>query len=239
MNIRSHVKLTLTPIDARNNTTQSTLTYYERSLLRKDSGPKRIGQDSFKPLDSCNLCLSKVTSPQSCHQGHIYCRECIISNLITQKAGIESQKREMERWEENERREREEARLRARARVVADFERGMGLGYGNGSARSSLSDSKDGSTKSQAGPGGKFNLDVKSVEKITLEAEEAAMKLLEKEQVESRKAKLAAFWLPTLAPEATPLIPVKDIKLQTSCNVGGTAHPLSWVILCAIKDHFS
>ncbi|KAK4684669.1 nitric oxide synthase-interacting protein, partial [Tremellales sp. Uapishka_1] len=205
----------MTRSHAKNNTTQSTLTYYERSLLRADSAAKRIGHDSFKPLDSCNLCLSRITAPVACAQGHIYCKECLLANLISQKAGIEGQRREMERWEANDRRERDDARSKARERVVKDFERGMGLGE-----RAKAVGAK-GETGDKT-----FDLSMGNVDAIAAEAEEKAMRTIEAEQVEARKAKLAAFWLPSLAPEA-PLGPLKEVKLQTLCHVGGQGHPIA------------
>lgn len=55
-------------------------------------------------------------------------------------------------------------------------------------------------------------------------------------QVESRKAKLPSFWLPTLTPEAT-IGPLKDIKLQTMCNVGDHPHALAMKNLLPV--HFT
>lgn len=149
----------------------------------------------------------------------MYCKECVISDLITQKASIEASKRELERWEDNEARERAEARVRARERVVSDFEKGMGLG-----AKAALD------VKALAGGGGGVGVrkegDKKRIEGLQAEAEERALRKIEEEQIEARKAKLAAFWLPSLTPEAK-LAPVKDMKLQTMCHVGGEQHPLS------------
>ena len=151
--------------------------------------------------------------------------------MITQKAGIEAQKREMSKWEENERRQLDEARQRARERVINDFERGMGLGKSGIDGRSSIDGLSNGNGGLSVGGGeggkGRFEMDPTSVEKISLEAEEKALRLLKEEQFEERKSKLSAFWLPTLAPEAGPLGPIKDIKLQTLCGVGGKPHPLS------------
>lgn len=210
---------TLTPVDAKNNTTQANLTHYERSLLRKESQARRVGGESFKPLDSCYLCLSKLNDPVSCQQGHMYCRECVISNLITQKATIEAQKREMDQWEARESRERADAKQKARERVVRDFERGMGLGSSGTAGKTVMSD--------KVGEGAaKFKFDQSTVERVAQEAEDKAMRALEAEQLETRKAKLPAFWLPSLAPEGR-LEPVKDIKLQTLCHVGVPPHPLS------------
>ncbi|KGB74797.1 nitric oxide synthase-interacting protein [Cryptococcus deuterogattii 99/473] len=213
----------MTRSHAKNNTTQSTLTHYERSLLRKDGAARRIGGDSFKPLDACYLCLSQVTDPVACSKGHIYCRECCLSNLISQKASIEAQKREMERWEERERVEREETKAKARERVIQDFEKGMALG---GTAGRGIMRNEEAEKKGENAVGSKFKLDESIVEKVTREAEEKAMKVLEEEQTEARKAKLAAFWLPSLTPEAK-MGPMKDIKLQTLCHVGAQPHPIS------------
>jgi hypothetical protein len=48
---------------------------YERSLLRKETAAKRLGGDSFKPLDHCYLCLSRLNDPVACSHGHLFCRE--------------------------------------------------------------------------------------------------------------------------------------------------------------------
>ncbi|WVW84539.1 hypothetical protein I302_106573 [Kwoniella bestiolae CBS 10118] len=213
----------MTRSHAKNNTTQSTLSYYERTLLRKDGAARRLGRDSFKPLDACYLCLSKVNDPVSCSSGHIYCRECCISDLISQKAGIEAKKREMERWEESERLEREEAKIKARERVVSDFEKGMSLGGSSSARRIPIGEDKASSTKNGSD---KFELDNNAVEKVAKEAEEKALRVMEQEQSESRKAKLAAFWLPSLTPDAK-IGPLKDVKLQTLCHIGGSPHPIS------------
>ncbi|ORX40196.1 hypothetical protein BD324DRAFT_616743 [Kockovaella imperatae] len=213
---------------ARNNTTQANLTYYERSLLRQPNAAKRIGGESFKPLDSCNLCLSTVTDPVACGKGHVYCRECAIGNLISQKAGIEVQKRELERLALLEEKEREEARAKARARVVADFERGMGLGVGANAIGSGIGSSSNKTNDGvKAGTTGRFTFNQSAMEDASLKAEEKALAKIEAELAESRKAKLPAYWLPSMAPEAkAPAL--KDIKLQTVCQVGKDGpHPMA------------
>ncbi|WWC88758.1 uncharacterized protein L201_003671 [Kwoniella dendrophila CBS 6074] len=217
----------MTRSHAKNNTTQSTLSYYERSLLRKDGAAKRLGRDSFKPLDACYLCLSKVKDPVACTSGHIYCRECCLTDLISQKAGIEAKKREMERWDETERLEREQAILKARERVISDFNKNMGLSGSSSINRRIQIGEKEAPKETSSSNGiSKFELNSNNVEKFAKEAEEKALKLIESEQSESRKAKLAAFWLPSLTPDAK-LGPLKDVKLQTLCHVGESPHPIS------------
>jgi len=144
--------------------------------------------------------------------------------LISQKASIEASKRELERWEDNEARERFEARQKARERVISDFEKGMGLGQGI-SGRKAIDVKSLAAGESGVGGGEEGR---RTVDKLLEEAEDRALKVIQDEQVEARKAKLAAFWLPSLTPEAK-LGPVKDMKLQTMCHVGGEQHPISYV----------
>lgn len=151
----------------------------------------------------------------------MYCRECAVADLIQQKAGIDNQKREMERWAAKEEGERQDARRAARERVVRDFEKGMGVGWvgaGGGGASKGVGQVGGGGT----GEGGRK----KGVEELMKEAEDRAMIKIEAEQAESRKAKLPAFWLPSLAPEGR-VGPIKDVKVQALCHFGGEVHPIS------------
>ncbi|BEI86433.1 hypothetical protein CcaverHIS002_0607200 [Cutaneotrichosporon cavernicola] len=204
---------------AKNTTTQANLSYYERLKLKQSTAARRLGQESFKPLDACNLCLSRATDPVACGTAHIFCRECALSDLLQQKASIEAQKSQLRAWEDDDAQKRRDARDAARARVLADFERGMGLAGGRGAKVSS---------SATAAVGEKFRLDEDAIESVALEAEERATAAIEAEAGEARKAKIAAFWLPANAPSA-PLGPLKQVKLQTLCHVGGEgkAHPIS------------
>ena len=166
----------------------------------------------------------------ACQSGHLYCRECAISNLITQKAGIEVQKRELEAWQAGEEREKEDARRKARERVVSDFERGLGLGSSSsapgGTSRAGTINGKL-EEKPGAKAGERFTFNASAMESAASQAEEQALRKIEGEQGEARKAKLPAYWLPSLAPEARA-IPLKDVKLQTTCQQGQKGpHPFS------------
>lgn len=91
----------------------------------------------------------------------------------------------------------------------------------------------------------KFEIDREATQRAAQEAEEAAIKQLEIEQVsnlemrpyaylhidlltqnEARKAKLPDFWLPSLTPDAPNLISLKDVKLQTMCRASDPAHTM-------------
>jgi nitric oxide synthase-interacting protein len=75
---------------SRNNTANSVFTYAEKKMLDKDYGVRkaRIGQDSQRDFGQCHLCLNQVTDPVACLQGHIFCRDCIMNNMLEQKKTI-------------------------------------------------------------------------------------------------------------------------------------------------------
>ena len=77
---------------SRNNTANSVFTYAEKKMLDKDYGVKksRIGQDSQRSFEQCHLCLYNVSDPVSCLKGHIFCKDCIMNNMLEQKKTISS-----------------------------------------------------------------------------------------------------------------------------------------------------
>jgi len=83
---------------SKNNTANSVFTYSERLKLKEYGTLKqRVGQDSQRSFEKCHLCLQKVIDPMSCNEGHIFCHDCIIENLMTQKKENEERLSEWER----------------------------------------------------------------------------------------------------------------------------------------------
>lgn len=39
----------------------------------------------MKPLDSCSLCISQARNPVCCSEGHLFCKECILDSILSQK----------------------------------------------------------------------------------------------------------------------------------------------------------
>lgn len=77
----------------------------------------------------------------------------------------------------------------------------------------------------------KFAFDSTTAETLAQEAEEAALRQIEKEQEEALRDKLPDFWLPSLTPTYTSSGPpqsLKDVKLQTTCRGGNPAHPIKF-----------
>ena len=87
--------------------------------------------------------------------------------------------------------------------------------------------------RNNAPPSRKFDFDTSAVERLTREAEEAALRQIEREQAEALKSKLPDFWLPSLTPTYTssgPPTSLSDVKLQTTCHGGNPLHPLAYVV---------
>ena len=151
---------------------------------------------------------------------------------------LEALKREAEE-------ERQRAREAARERVLLEFERGqLGLAGAAAVATTSGSDAKERAYRrlylrndqltfgSARGTKRKFSFDSGAVEDLAREAEETALKQIEREQTEALKHKLPDFWLPSLTPTYTSSEAPKslqDIKLQTTCRGGNPPHHLSYV----------
>ncbi len=69
---------------SKNCTAHSVFTYNEKKKLTGYGLQKNtLGQDSFKPFHLCSLCLYPAQNPTLCRQGHLFCRDCIITNLVT------------------------------------------------------------------------------------------------------------------------------------------------------------
>ena len=86
---------------SKNNTAKGYFTYHEKKKAGYGSMHARLGKDAMKAFDHCTLCLQPVVQPLCCNEGHIFCKECIYSNLLTQKKTI---KKELADWEADQRR---------------------------------------------------------------------------------------------------------------------------------------
>lgn len=231
---------------SKNNTSNSVFSYAEYKKLDYGTKKQRLGVDSMKDRLSCCLCLQKARDPVACNEGHLYCKECIYTDLLEQKKEIKRQQLKLAQLSREEDEERESRKAAARDRVLKEFEgRQLGLGTsksvgvaedrkGKGPAEresSETASSKPLMTRLIAANRGlkrKFDFDQSEVEVMAREAEETALRQIEREQAEARRSKLPAFWLPSLTPEAA-VGPLKDIKLQTLCHASSPSHTLTCV----------
>lgn len=218
---------------SKNSTARSIFTYAEHQKLDYGTKRQRLGNESLRRFDCCALCLSTAREPLACQQGHLFCKECVYQDLLTQKTDIKKQKSKLEALKREAEEERERAREAARERVLIEFEKGQ-RGLGSSSVQVTTSGSEQGTRGTKR----KFSFDSSTTEQLAREAEEAALKQIEKEQSESLRAKLPDFWLPSLTPtyhSTGPPKSLQDIKLQTTCHAGNPAHPLTLKTLIPVN----
>ncbi|PWN22880.1 hypothetical protein BCV69DRAFT_280493 [Microstroma glucosiphilum] len=195
---------------SKNNTARANFTSTEYQYLKDRWGSKssRLGGDSMRNFDQCALCLGTAVDPMTCKEGHLFCKECIYTNLLEQKADIKAHQVSLLKLAQQQEEERERAREHARAKVLSDFERNVGFGAGlkdeihavgeDGEASSSRKRKAD----SDAAPSGRLSLASlpERAQRLTQQAEDEALEALEAEQKASRRRKLPSFWLPSLMP---------------------------------------
>ncbi|KAL5497731.1 hypothetical protein ACEPAH_2662 [Sanghuangporus vaninii] len=217
---------------SKNNTASSIFSYHEYKRLEYGTKRQRLGNESMRPFDACALCLQKAREAVACNEGHLFCKECIYADLLSQKKDIKRQKARLEALKKEAEEERARARAEARARVLKDFERGqlgLGLGIGNSATSAGAVNGKEkmtgkekekekekangkpeGDSKDSLEPRGtKRKLSLTSLtspehlESLLSAAEAEALAHIKHEQAESLKAKLPDFWLPSLTPTYT------------------------------------
>ena len=140
------------------------------------------------PFASCQLCLQIARDPVACaSDGDIFCRECIVSNLLAQGKEIKRLKKEDERRQ----RELEEEELgrgvEEKERAIAQFEKTMmGMeGVEKKSGKSSASE--EGERTDARAVKRKFELDEDEILKNAQEERAKARKVLDEEKVRSKR----------------------------------------------------
>ncbi|GAA94855.1 uncharacterized protein L969DRAFT_90761 [Mixia osmundae IAM 14324] len=224
---------------SRNSTARQYLSNHERNIKHYGTQTERLGADSMRNFDACALCLQRARDPRSCTQGHLFCHECIVNSLLTQKKEAKRQQLVVQRVREQEEQEQAEARSKARARVLAEFEQSQstrGIGKSS-SATSTPAPSTSTSLAIEAPPADekstkrKFKVEQGDIDQLQREAEDQALAQIAIEQNNRRKDKLPSFWLPSLTPAAKPTR-LPDVPQQTVCHCTKPPHPLS------LKDLF-
>ena len=114
----------------------------------------------MRQFDACSLCLQRAREPVACVKGHLFCKECVYTDLgaypfrcvqsslniytVSQLDDIKRQKVKLEALKREAEEERNKARTAARERVLQDFERGqLGLAAAGPGATTSGVDSKE------------------------------------------------------------------------------------------------
>ncbi|KAH9934101.1 hypothetical protein B0H21DRAFT_825738 [Amylocystis lapponica] len=222
---------------SKNNTASSIFSYAEYKKLDYGTKRQRLGNESMRRFDACSLCLQRAREPVACQKGHLFCKECAYTDLVSQMQDIKRQKVRLEALKREAEEERARALEAARERVLLEFEKGqLGLAAPSSAVTTSGADSQE-----PRGTKRKFSFSSTTVETLAQEAEEVALREIEREQAEALKHKLPDFWLPSLTPTYTssgPPTSLTDVKLQTTCRGGNPAHQLLRKNLITVKFTF-
>ncbi|KAG8793533.1 hypothetical protein FRC16_010916 [Serendipita sp. 398] len=108
---------------SKNNTASSVFSYAEHQKLKQAAlyGTQRVllGSNTHRAYNACSLCLAKAINPVACQKGHLYCKECVVKDLLTQREALARKKAEIEALRKEEEQAREEVRLKARELILA------------------------------------------------------------------------------------------------------------------------
>jgi nitric oxide synthase-interacting protein len=181
-------------LSGKRNTSRAVFTSHERSLAKSawNSTSARLSRDSFLPFASCRLCLLPARTPVSCSHGDIFCRECALNNILSQKKEI----KRLEKTREREEKEADEDRLKeeaeAKERAIQEFEKiqmGLEAKIGGGSS-SKIVGREDGKIMveeevvgGKRGEKRKFELDEDELLRIAREERTKARKAIDDEKV--------------------------------------------------------
>lgn len=77
----------------------------------------------MRECDACYLCLQRAREPVCCTQGHLYCKECILENILAQKKEILRQQKLLEAKAKDEEEEAKRKAELAKEAVIQEFER--------------------------------------------------------------------------------------------------------------------
>lgn len=247
---------------SKRNTSLAFFTSYERSQLRNHWGSQtvRIGRDCFLPFGACKLCLtSSSADPVACTKGDIFCRECAVNNLLSQRKEIKRLEKEVERdrVEEAEREQKQDEE--ARQRAVDDFDRvqqGLESRLGPYANRRVVGRSADRYTTEdetvtgrQNGEGfgqgrkRKFQLDEKELLRVAEEDHKKAKSVMEQEKHNAAQPKLLSFWVPSLTPSSNIVIghasAPKPAKMQLTCPSSSEDRPHEISLKTLVTVRFS
>ncbi|KAJ6439997.1 zinc finger containing protein [Purpureocillium lavendulum] len=215
----------------KRNTSRAVFTSHERALAKSNwsTSSARLNRDSFLPFGSCGLCLGIAREPVSCAHGDIFCRECALANLLTQK-------KELKRAEKTRRNAEQEAqRLKAaddeedRERAVRDFEMtqaGLPTAGKKTSDANGAPQDESSTAVVHVGAKRKFQLDEDELQRIVKEDKLKARKAIEDEK--AAKPTLPSFWTPSLTPDVhDSKLPnaIKKDKAVPTCPSAPNDHP--------------
>ncbi|KAF2215350.1 hypothetical protein CERZMDRAFT_82377 [Cercospora zeae-maydis SCOH1-5] len=234
---------------SKRNTSLAFFTAHERNELKGHWGSQstRLTRDSFLPFGSCQLCLLSARDPVSCPtHGHLYCRECAVSNLLAQNKELKRLKKEAERRRQEDEEEKQLEDAEAQARAIEEFEKVQaGLSARPGATASQKivgrengkvvveQEVEEGVKK---GTKRKFELDEEELVRLANEDRDKARKLMDDEK--KSKPHLPAFWVAGETPD-NKKSDVKALKQHPTCPAASADKPHDFTLKSLIAVNFT
>ena len=180
---------------SRHSNTREFFTSGEREKASRlyGSAHARLGADSQRRFDECQLCLGRLVEPTATPAGFLYCRECILKNLLQQKQMLDAARREYAAQADGDAAaEAARAVATATARVSAfeRLEQGV-LENGGGGSSGAVASSSSSAGAPRA---------LSAAELMHLRATERIDPRTAREKRE--EAESSSFWAPAAAPSA-------------------------------------
>lgn len=223
------------PRHSKNNTSSAQFTYAERTKARRSWGgtaTAELGSTAQRPWNSCVLCLAPARRPTVDAAGHLFCRECVLSDLVAQKDEIARIQNACQALADR-REQREKASLqRAHDRRVQEFEARQNVTATAGPLSRKRKADDDPESLASSGPnknglaGGDHAAEVADEELRRIHSDLAA------EEAEAKKSRLPSFWLPSLTPSEQQdalklgLWSTDGVPSKPNCRAG-KPHPLN------------
>ncbi|KAI9782358.1 MAG: hypothetical protein M1839_005231 [Geoglossum umbratile] len=236
---------------SKRNTSLAFFTSHERTLLKATWGSQatRLTRDSFLPFSSCRLCLLPSRSPVACAaNGDIFCRECIMNNLLAQRKEIKRLGKDSEKQRIDEEEELQRAEEEARVRAVEEFEKvqiGLEGKVSGGTNKKGIGSeggvADDESSGEPRGRKRRFELDEEELLRIARDERTKAKRTIQDEKTEASKSQLPSFWVPSLTPSSntsnTLHTVTKLTKLAPVCPASSedNSHKLSLKTLVTVN----
>ncbi|KAJ1664450.1 hypothetical protein IW140_004733 [Coemansia sp. RSA 1813] len=224
---------------SKNNTASGVFTYAERQMVDYGTKTKRLGKDSKRPFDSCHMCLNTSRMPMVCTEGHIFCKECVMANILEQKQDIQRLQKEFKEFKKREKRKLDEKRARMDELEVKKYiksEAGLSETGGKRKDDSEQSISLQEPTKRVRLLEDKSSeLSSPSSSSVFARGKERALQRTHDTQSNDEDNKRpSSFWLPSQAPEAKETL--KDpSQLSVQCKASNDPHSLKLKNLTAVQ----
>ncbi|QSL65668.1 hypothetical protein MERGE_002981 [Pneumocystis wakefieldiae] len=215
------------------NTSLSFFTNYERSMLDYGTKKQRLESESFRLFDACHLCLSQTRDTVSCKEnGDIFCRVCIMENLLAQRKEIKKNEEEIEKKKSLDDFEERKIEEIVKMRTIKEFEEsqlGFNTPYNDDKHNDEVLQKKE--VKDV------FKLDKEELLMIAKNDRDRERSRYIKEQQAESKPSIGSFWIPSLTPSVNNKDVLKKQKRVPICPASSSdkPHKISLKSLISVK----